>query len=106
HWRYGGSADDPIRGPTRPLLDPGAVAEVRSLGLALRLAYTLCGGVIDLLAQTRLGREGGNLVLEVPAVGGMFAGETVQRRLDAVARSIGAAGLLIPRRSDQTAIAS
>ncbi|HEY1261730.1 MAG TPA: Ppx/GppA family phosphatase [Stellaceae bacterium] len=100
HWRYGGSADDPVRGPTRPLLDPGTAAEVRSLGLALRLAYTLCGGVIDLLAQARLGRDGGNLALEVPAAGGMFGGETVQRRLDAVARSMGVAALLVPRQPD------
>lgn len=105
HWRYGGSADDPIRSPTRPLLDPAAVSEVRSLGLALRLAYTLCGGVINLLSETRLARDGGNLVLEVPASGGMFVGETVQRRLDAVARSIGAAPLLLPRRRDQIALA-
>jgi exopolyphosphatase/guanosine-5'-triphosphate,3'-diphosphate pyrophosphatase len=100
HWRYGGNADDPVMAPTRPLLDPGATGDVRSLGLALRLAYTLCGGVIDLLSQTRLMRDGGSLVLEVPAQGGLFAGETVQRRLDAVARSIGAAAILQPRRGD------
>ncbi|HEY3910345.1 MAG TPA: Ppx/GppA family phosphatase [Stellaceae bacterium] len=94
HTRYGGSADDPARDATRPLLDPQAAAEVRTLGLALRLAYTMCGGVIELLSDTRLGREGNNLILEVPAADSRFGGETVQRRLDAVARSLGIAAQL------------
>ncbi|MGA8380358.1 MAG: hypothetical protein WB710_04420 [Stellaceae bacterium] len=94
HTRYGGAADDPVRDPTRPLLDPQAAAGLRTLGLALRLAYTLCGGRIELLARTWLGREGASLILEAPAADGLFVGETVQRRLDAVARSLGATALL------------
>ena len=46
HTRYGGAADDPVKEPTRQLLDERAAAEVRTLGLALRLAYTLCGGTV------------------------------------------------------------
>ncbi|MGA8399618.1 MAG: Ppx/GppA family phosphatase, partial [Stellaceae bacterium] len=49
HARYGGSPDDPIKASTRPLLDDREAAEARSLGLALRLAYTLCGGALNLL---------------------------------------------------------
>jgi exopolyphosphatase / guanosine-5'-triphosphate,3'-diphosphate pyrophosphatase len=94
HTRYGGGADDPVRGPTRALLDAQAIGQVRTLGLALRLAYALTGGRIDLLAQTWLGRDRGTLVLDVPATDGLFAGETVQRRLDALARSIGAAAVV------------
>jgi len=94
HTRYGGGADDPVREPTRALLDAQAVGQVRTLGLALRLAYALTGGRIDLLAQTWLGRDRGTLVLDVPATDGLFAGETVQRRLDALARSIGAAAMV------------
>jgi exopolyphosphatase/guanosine-5'-triphosphate,3'-diphosphate pyrophosphatase len=90
HTRYGGPADDVVREPTRHLLDERVAAEVRTLGLALRLAYTLCGGTIDLLSEAWLGREGGRLVLEIPPVGSLFLGETVQRRLDALARSLGA----------------
>lgn len=106
HWRYGGAADDPIKVPTCHLLDPGVTTEVRSLGLALRLAYTLCGGVIELLSDTRLVRDGGNLILEVSATGGMFAGETVQRQLDAVARSIGATAVLRPSQPNRPAFSS
>ena len=94
HTRYGGAADDPIRDATRPLLDPEAAAQSRTLGLALRLAYTLTGGRVEPLAETWLGRDRGNLVLEVPPADSLFAGDIVQRRLDAVARSIGAGAVI------------
>ena len=54
HARYGGAADDPVKALTRPLLDDAAAAEARALGLALRLAYTLSGGALELLDQVRL----------------------------------------------------
>jgi exopolyphosphatase/guanosine-5'-triphosphate,3'-diphosphate pyrophosphatase len=88
HARYGGSAEDPVKEPTQRLLDERATDEARTLGLALRLAYTLCAGSIELLAELRLGRSGNTLTLDVPAESSLFVGETVQRRLDAVARSL------------------
>jgi exopolyphosphatase / guanosine-5'-triphosphate,3'-diphosphate pyrophosphatase len=100
HSRYGGAADDPVREPTRYLLDEGTDEEVRILGLALRLGYTLCGGTIDLLSQVWLGREGQRLILEIPPIGSLFEGETVQRRLEALARAMGAVGVI--RRRDPT----
>jgi hypothetical protein len=42
------------------------------------------------LSKTWLGREHGRLILEVPAGDDLFAGETMQRRLDSVARALGA----------------
>lgn len=89
HARYGGPADDVVKEPTRQLLDDRAAGKARVLGLALRLAYTLCGGTIDLLSETWLGLEAGSLVLEIPPVGSLFLGETVQRRFDALARALG-----------------
>ena len=62
--------------------------------MALRLAYTLTGGRVEPLAETWLGRDRGNLVLEVPPGDSLFAGDIVQRRLDAVARSIGAGAVI------------
>src|SRR5215472_4958138 len=90
HARYGGAVDDPIKEPTRQLLDERATQEARTLGLALRLAYTLCAGTVELLSELTLFRSGDTLTLDVPSESGLFVGETVQRRLDAVARSLGA----------------
>jgi exopolyphosphatase/guanosine-5'-triphosphate,3'-diphosphate pyrophosphatase len=89
HARYGGPAEDPVREPTYQLLDDRSGQEARTLGLALRLAYTLCAGTIELLSEVSLNRSGSGLVLEVPPESSLFVGETVQRRLDAVARSLG-----------------
>jgi exopolyphosphatase/guanosine-5'-triphosphate,3'-diphosphate pyrophosphatase len=103
HTRYGGAADDVVREPTRQLLDERADGEVRTLGLALRLAYTLCGGAVDLLSEVWLGREGNSLILEIPSEDSLFLGETVQRRLDTLARSLSATPVVRPRESRQRA---
>ncbi|MBV8505163.1 MAG: Ppx/GppA family phosphatase [Alphaproteobacteria bacterium] len=89
HARYGGAAEDPMKELTHRLLDEGSTRQARTLGLALRLAYTLCAGSIELLSELALGRSGNTLTLDVPAESSLFVGETVQRRLDAVARSLG-----------------
>ncbi|MBV8334768.1 MAG: Ppx/GppA family phosphatase, partial [Alphaproteobacteria bacterium] len=101
HTRYGGAADDPVREPTQYLLDEPIAEQARSLGAALRLAYTLCGGTIELLSQVWLGRQGQRLILEIPPTGSLFEGETVQRRLEALARGMGTAAVV--RRRDPTA---
>jgi exopolyphosphatase / guanosine-5'-triphosphate,3'-diphosphate pyrophosphatase len=105
HMRYGGAADDPVKEPTRRLLDERAIGEVRTLGLALRLAYTLCGGTIDLLSEVWLGRDGDRLVLEIPSLGSLFVGETVQRRLDVLARVLGASPVVRRREARRLAFA-
>ena len=90
HARYGGPIEDPVKEPTRALLDDRMAQEARTVGLALRLAHTLCAGTIELLSQLRLARAGNSLTLEVLTASSLVVGETVQRRLDAVARSLGA----------------
>jgi exopolyphosphatase/guanosine-5'-triphosphate,3'-diphosphate pyrophosphatase len=97
HARYGGPADDRVKEPACHLLEERAAQEARTLGLALRLAYTLCAGTIELLLGVRVGREDDRLVLEVPPDSSLFVGETVQRRLDAVARSLGLAAVIRER---------
>lgn len=101
HARYGGAGDDPVKLVLPHLLDEEGAAEARSLGLALRLAYTLCGGALDLLAQTRLTRTIEGLILELPAEGNVFSGEAVQRRLEALARSLGLAWRTARRRTTE-----
>lgn len=103
HARYGGSAEDPVKEPTQRLLDERATGEARTLGLALRLAYTLCAGSIELLAEIGLGRGSNNLTLDVPSESSLFVGETVQRRLDAVARSLGMNAAIRRRETSVTA---
>jgi exopolyphosphatase / guanosine-5'-triphosphate,3'-diphosphate pyrophosphatase len=90
HTRYGGGVDDPVKEPTRQLLDERSAAEVRTLGLALRFAYTLCGGTTDFLSDAWLYREENSLVLEIPPTGSLYVGEAVQRRLQILAGSLGA----------------
>ncbi len=103
HTRYGSAADDPIREPTLLFLDQDTAAEVRSLGLALRLAHAVTGGRIDLLGETWLSRGRDRLILEVPVGNSLFLGETVQRRLDALARAIGMSGVIQRRQSHRLA---
>jgi exopolyphosphatase / guanosine-5'-triphosphate,3'-diphosphate pyrophosphatase len=103
HARYGGSIDDPVKEPARQLLDERAAQEARILGLALRLAYTVCAGSIELLSELRLGRAGNILTLDVPAESSLFIGETVQRRLDGVARSLGMTAMI---RNRETSLAA
>jgi exopolyphosphatase / guanosine-5'-triphosphate,3'-diphosphate pyrophosphatase len=105
HARYGGAMDDPIKAATRPLLDDNAANEARRLGLALRLAYTLCGGALELLDQVRLTREPHGLDLELPQTGSLFIGEAVTRRLDALGRALGVATRTRRRRSPSPALA-
>src|SRR4029077_18591143 len=90
HTRYGGGVDDPVKEPTRQLLDERSAAEVRTLGLALRFAYTLCGGTSAFLSDAWLCREENSLVLEIPPTGSLYVGEAVQRRLQILAGSLGA----------------
>jgi exopolyphosphatase / guanosine-5'-triphosphate,3'-diphosphate pyrophosphatase len=105
HARYGGAADDPAKALTRALLDDAAAAEARALGLALRLAYTLSGGALELLGQVRLVREPNGIALELPPTGSLFVGEAVQRRLDALGRALGIAARTMRRRSPSPALA-
>lgn len=63
------------------------VEEARVTGLALRLAYTVSGGVARILESTRLERTGEKLTLHMP--GQIPHPETVGRRLGALAKAIG-----------------
>jgi exopolyphosphatase/guanosine-5'-triphosphate,3'-diphosphate pyrophosphatase len=105
HARYGGPIDDPLKAPTRTLIADSNAGEARRLGLALRLAYTLCGGALELLDQVHLAREEDGIVLELPRSGSLFTGEAVQRRLDALGRACSLATRTTRRRSPTAAVA-
>lgn len=105
HARYGGDADDPIKATTLPLLDTAGASEARALGLALRLAYTLCGGALELLEQVQLVRQGPGLELVLPRNSSLFSGEAVQRRVEALGRALGISARTVKRRSLSPALA-
>jgi exopolyphosphatase/guanosine-5'-triphosphate,3'-diphosphate pyrophosphatase len=87
--RYEADADAPFLAAARPLLDAAAQRQAEALGAALRLAFTLSGGTPVLLAGTALRRVGAELRLRLVEGSGVFAGESVQRRLDTVATALG-----------------
>jgi exopolyphosphatase/guanosine-5'-triphosphate,3'-diphosphate pyrophosphatase len=87
--RYEAAPDSPFLATARALLDSQALARAEALGAALRLAYTLCGGTPALLAGTALERRGSQLVLRLQEGSGVFAGESVERRLGSLALALG-----------------
>jgi exopolyphosphatase / guanosine-5'-triphosphate,3'-diphosphate pyrophosphatase len=87
--RYEADAEAPFLRPARLLLDVASTHRAEVLGVALRLAYTLSGGTPDLLAGTGLRLAGGRLILRLEEDTGVFAGESVIRRLDRLAQALG-----------------
>ena len=87
--RYEATSDADFLRPARLLLDMGSAQRAETLGIALRLAYTLSAGTPDLLARTALLPRGSQLVLQLEENTGVFAGESVMRRLDRLAQQVG-----------------
>lgn len=87
--RYEADANAEFLSPARLLLDLASANRAEVLGTALRLAYTLSAGTPDLLAGTALLPRGGQLVLRLQEDSGVFAGESVVRRLDRLAQAVG-----------------
>jgi exopolyphosphatase/guanosine-5'-triphosphate,3'-diphosphate pyrophosphatase len=86
--RYEAEPSSPILASARQLLAPEAQRRAEILGAALRLAFTLSGGTPVLLAGTALRRTGTELRLRLVEGSGVFAGESVARRLDALAAAM------------------
>ena len=73
----------------RSLLDGAELRRAKAAGLAMRLAYTFSGGVISLLEQTALRREGNKLKLELPDHADVLVGDVVQSRFRSLAQELG-----------------
>jgi exopolyphosphatase/guanosine-5'-triphosphate,3'-diphosphate pyrophosphatase len=87
--RYGGRSDDPnpaLRAIRQHLLGDAQLARAESLGLALRLAHSLTGGVTALLNRIGLRLTPERLELLLPADLAGLRGEVTDRRLEALAR--------------------
>ncbi len=86
--RYEAEPEAPFLTTARALLSPETVQAAILLGCALRLAYTLSAGTPDLLAGTRL-QVDHVLTLVLAERSGVFAGESVTRRLERLAVAVG-----------------
>jgi exopolyphosphatase/guanosine-5'-triphosphate,3'-diphosphate pyrophosphatase len=87
--RYEAESDAAFLRPARLLLDADTAYRAEVLGIALRLAYTLSAGTRNLLAGTQLRVGAGRLVLHLRTNSGVFAGESVIRRLERLAQALG-----------------
>jgi exopolyphosphatase/guanosine-5'-triphosphate,3'-diphosphate pyrophosphatase len=87
--RYEAEPDAPFLAPARMLLDMASAQRAEALGVALQLAYALSGGTPDLLAGTSLSIADGRLILDLNENAGVFAGESVIRRLGRLAAVLG-----------------
>jgi exopolyphosphatase/guanosine-5'-triphosphate,3'-diphosphate pyrophosphatase len=87
--RYEAESNALFLQPARQLLDIETANRAEVIGIALRLAYTLSAGTKALLAGTRLRIEASRLVLHLRENSGVFAGESVIRRLERLAQALG-----------------
>ena len=86
--RYEAEPEAPFLIPARMLLNEEARRRAIILGAAMRLAYTLSAGTPKLLAGTRLVLNQ-VLALHLAEGSGVFAGESVTRRLERLGLVIG-----------------
>jgi exopolyphosphatase/guanosine-5'-triphosphate,3'-diphosphate pyrophosphatase len=86
--RYEAEPNTPFLTTAYALLSPEDAHRAVILGVALRLAYTLSAGTPDLLKGTRLVANH-SLTLLLAEGSGVFAGESVTRRLDRLAEVLG-----------------
>jgi exopolyphosphatase/guanosine-5'-triphosphate,3'-diphosphate pyrophosphatase len=87
--RYEAETDAAFLRPARQLLDAESAKRAEVLGMTLRLAYTLSAGTKDLLSGTKLQIQGPRLALLLRANSGVFAGESVVRRLERLGEVLG-----------------
>jgi exopolyphosphatase/guanosine-5'-triphosphate,3'-diphosphate pyrophosphatase len=88
HARYSGRGTVELLAPLE-LLDDEELLAARSIGLALRLGYTLSGGAPSALHGTSLSLSGNEVTLGLTSEGVQRYGENVQRRLDSLGKAMG-----------------
>ena len=86
--RYAGDLNPDATRAARDLLDSAERRNALILGLALRLAFTIGGGLSEVLAKMRLRIEPELLMLEVSNRDAHLVGETGRRRLEALGEAM------------------
>jgi exopolyphosphatase/guanosine-5'-triphosphate,3'-diphosphate pyrophosphatase len=87
HTRYAGAAEGELTRPAWLLLSEERLRDAYRLGIALRLAFTLSGGAPDALKRTKLKRDGAVLQLRIAKGAASLGGESVERRMEALAEA-------------------
>lgn len=93
--RHGGSIDDALVSAARGLLSDVMQTKAAVIGEALRLAFTMTGGALKLLENTRMKIEDGKIVIEVPEGSAMFGGDRLEARIDALGEAAGCKAKLV-----------
>jgi len=84
--RHSGRIDMACTGIARELLTEGQCIQAHVLGLALRLAFSLTGGVMDALGRSTLTVTSERVEVTLPETLAPLVGEVPRRRLEALAR--------------------
>jgi exopolyphosphatase/guanosine-5'-triphosphate,3'-diphosphate pyrophosphatase len=88
--RYGGKPESDNAETPRLLMSERQRARAQTIGLANRLAITVCGGTPAILHRSALRFEDGRLHLRLPQDGSATPGDVMERRLKALAKQFGA----------------
>ena len=88
--RYGGSVRSVKARAACQLLDAAAIKRAEILGKALRVAYVLSGGAVDMLDHTALRIARDELTLALPQEVEVPSGQVLERRLSSLATALDA----------------
>jgi len=89
YHRHEGAGEPKVGGQLQNLLDEEGHRRARVMGVALRLAFTLCAASTGVLPYTRLVVKSDILRLDVQNSHAAFVGEVVEKRLAALAKVLG-----------------
>ncbi len=88
YHRHEGAGEPLLADNLQNMLDENAHKRASVLGLALRLAFTLCAASVGVLPYTRLVVKEDTLRLDVQPSHHAFLGEVVEKRLAALAKAL------------------
>ena len=89
YHRHEGAGEPAALGDLQGILEEAEQQRARVMGLALRLAFTLCAASMGVLPHTCLVVTNDRLFLDVPQTHQDFVGEVVEKRLAALAKVLG-----------------
>ncbi|PCJ71115.1 MAG: exopolyphosphatase [Rhodobiaceae bacterium] len=89
YHRHEGAGEPAALGDLQGILEEEEQQRARVMGLALRLAFTLCAASMGVLPHTCLVVTSDRLFLDVPQTHQDFVGEVVEKRLAALAKVLG-----------------